>query len=303
MRLLKNKLLMYNLFSGVFYILGSNGHMTYLTKYIEVLFNRNSSDATIFTGPITILGMAFGFVLSGHVISKFKPSPRKLFAWNVLVGLTYVLGQFTYMHLSCDSTNSLTINNTWTIPTECNAHCHCENVAYSPVCHVATRQTYFSACHAGCQTYNETNKTYSHCTCSSSRSMANYKLSRQSTTTEKVLIFHPINQTEEFSTAQNDVIDTTRFAELEEISSVEEIEDADYNVEYDDSQEKSFDSQTESILLREKRSATDMNEDLVMPGVCTGNCASAYLIFSVISLIINLFGSTGRIGNILMNFR
>lgn len=309
MRLLKNKLLMFNLVSAVFYLLGSNGYMTYLTKYIEVQFNRSSSDATIFTGPITILGVTLGFLGSGYVISNYKPTPRKLFFWNVIVGLCYVLGQFSYMQLSCDGTNSLTVNDTWTIPVACNAHCKCDSVNYSPVCHVATRQTFFSACHAGCETYDEKTKTYSNCSCGSNRSFDDFKQTTDRTfhkinlpmnvldaiakaTTEKILIFRPMNQTEEFSTVK---YDATKFAEMELKSSINIVKDDNYDVLYDDSQEESFKSR--------KRRSIDEHDNLVMPGVCTGNCASAYISFTIISLIINLLGSTGRIGNILLNFR
>lgn len=317
MRLIKNKLLMFNLISNVFYILGSSGYITYLTKYIEVQFNSNSSDATMFTGPITILGMTVGFLVSGYVISKYKPSPRKLFSWNIIVGLFFVAGQFSYMHLTCDGTNSLTVNETWTVPTECNAHCKCDNVPYSPVCHVGTRQTFFSACHAGCQKYNEKKKAYSSCSCGSDGSFEDFKRTVEPTprnkpnlpikmqsTTEKVLIFHPINHTEEFSTAQYDAIDVTKFAEMEENSSIEYATDRDYDVLYDDSQEDTFNKQNERTrLARQRRSSLSADDNIVTPGVCAGNCVSAYIAFSIISLIINLMGSTGRISNILLSFR
>lgn len=299
---------MYNLFSAVFYILGSNGYMTFITKYIEVQFNRTSSDATVFTGPLTILGMTLGFLGSGYVISKYKPSPRKLFFWNVVVGLCYVFGQYSYMHLSCDGSNSLTVNDTWTIPTECNAHCNCEGVAYSPVCHVASRQTFFSACHAGCQTYNETEKTYSKCSCGSIKSFRDFKQTTKSIfnrqTNEKVLLFHPINQTtEEFTTVGYEAINVTKFLELERNSSLAGAQDEDYDVSYDDSQEKSFENQDEERRSTRARRSSTENDDLVRPGVCAGNCMTAYIVFSIVSLVINLMGSTARIGNILLNFR
>lgn len=303
---------MFNLVSSVFYILGSNGYMTYLTKYIEVQFNRNSSDATVFTGPITILGMTIGFLVSGYVISRYKPSPRKLFFWNVVVGLFFVFGQFSYMHLTCDGTNSLTVNDTWTIPSECNAHCKCDNVAYSPVCHVATRQTFFSACHAGCQVYDEKEKSYSVCSCGSNKYFRNATTERTiqqktlemnfldaQTTTEKVSIFRPIITTEE-STAQYDAIDVKKFAGLEPNLTINNAKVDEYDTLYDDSQEESFQNRNRRNLLR--RSAPE-DIELVTPGVCAGNCASAYMAFSIISLVINLLGSTGRIGNILLNFR
>lgn len=317
MRLLKNKLLMYNLVSGIFYILGASGYITYLSKYMEVQFNRSSSDATIFTGPITIFSMTFGFMLSGYVITKYKPPPRKLFFWNVIVGLCYVFGQLSYMHLTCNGTNSLTVNDTWTIPTECNAHCACDSVTYSPVCHVATRETFFSACHAGCQTYNDKEKVYSKCSCGSTKqSFNNFKRTTMRSiyketlpmnvlnvqpTTEKILIFRPIDQTEEFSTPHYNAIDVTKFAALEQNSSIVDAEDEDYDSQYHESQEELVRNAIQNGQ-RERRSVA-VNDDLVTPGVCSGNCASAFIAFTIISMIINWMGSTGRIGNILLSFR
>lgn len=45
--------------------------------------------------------MVSGFLISGYVISKKKPSPNKLLFWNVIVGLTYMLGQLSYLFLTC----------------------------------------------------------------------------------------------------------------------------------------------------------------------------------------------------------
>lgn len=48
-RLLKNKLLMYNNLSGIFYILGASGYITYISKYMEVQF-QDSAIYTVITG-------------------------------------------------------------------------------------------------------------------------------------------------------------------------------------------------------------------------------------------------------------
>jgi len=47
MRLLRNKLLIFNILSAVFYILGASGFMTFLTKYMEVQFHKDPQSATI----------------------------------------------------------------------------------------------------------------------------------------------------------------------------------------------------------------------------------------------------------------
>lgn len=101
MRLLRNKILMYNILSTIFYILGASGYITFLAKYLEVQFHKNAADATIITGPITLFGMVAGFFLSGLVISKKKPGPRPLLMWNVIVGVMYMVGQISYLFLTC----------------------------------------------------------------------------------------------------------------------------------------------------------------------------------------------------------
>lgn len=45
--------------------------------------------------------MVLGFLLSGMIISKFKPGPRPLLAWNVFVGVCFVAGQIVFIFLGC----------------------------------------------------------------------------------------------------------------------------------------------------------------------------------------------------------
>lgn len=92
---------MYNTISGIFYILGASAYFTYMSKYMEVQFHRNAADATIITGPFTLIGMVTGFLVSGIVISKKKPSPSKLLMWNVFVGLMFMTGEVIYLFLTC----------------------------------------------------------------------------------------------------------------------------------------------------------------------------------------------------------
>lgn len=48
-----------------------------------------------------LVGMVAGFLLSGYVITKYKPGPRYLLGWNVVVGLIVILGQTIFMELDC----------------------------------------------------------------------------------------------------------------------------------------------------------------------------------------------------------
>jgi hypothetical protein len=42
-----------------------------------------------------------GVVASGAVISRFKPRPRYLAAWNVIVEMLEVIGHLSYSFLTC----------------------------------------------------------------------------------------------------------------------------------------------------------------------------------------------------------
>lgn len=149
---------MCNILSGIFYILGSSGYITFLSKYLEVQFHRNAADATIITGPITLIGMVVGFLLSGLIISKKKPGPRKLLAWNVFVGIGYMVGQVIYLFLTCPDGKMPLVQGRLNLSTECNSACVCDGMSYSPVCHEETGYTFFSPCHAGCNTWTKEKK-------------------------------------------------------------------------------------------------------------------------------------------------
>lgn len=68
-RLFTNKLLMCNVISGIFYILGASAYMTFMSKYLEVQFHKSAADAMIITGPFTIIGVCVGFL--GKYIASF----------------------------------------------------------------------------------------------------------------------------------------------------------------------------------------------------------------------------------------
>ena len=62
-RLFKNKLLMYNTLSGIFYILGASAYFTYMSKYLEVQFHKNAADATIITGDENSMNLSCAIIL------------------------------------------------------------------------------------------------------------------------------------------------------------------------------------------------------------------------------------------------
>ncbi|KAK3908254.1 Solute carrier organic anion transporter family member 74D [Frankliniella fusca] len=172
MRLLKNKLLICNIWSGIFYILGGSAYITFITKYLEVQFQQASATASAVTAPISILAMMSGFLVSGFVISKFKPRPLYLLSWNVIVGSTYVLAELSFIFLGCPEValqgytqDYRTGRVDMTMP--CNSNCGCQNIKYDPVCYEPLGLTFYSACHAGCTSSIVQNdiKMYDNCTC------------------------------------------------------------------------------------------------------------------------------------------
>lgn len=167
-RLLTNWLLTCNNLSAVFYILGDAPYFIFLAKYLEVQFSTSAASGTVIAGPISLLGMISAFLVSGVIISKFKPGPRPLLAWNVLVGICFVAGQLLFLFLGCSDDVGIRGLNVETMQMNltfgCNVDCNCDGIKYSPVCHVASKTTFFSACHAGCRTIIN-DKEFGNCSC------------------------------------------------------------------------------------------------------------------------------------------
>ncbi|KAJ8669939.1 hypothetical protein QAD02_001198 [Eretmocerus hayati] len=239
-RILKNKLLMFNIASGIFYILSAAPFMSFITKYLEVLYQTKPGEGTVVVGPLTLIGMIVGFLVSGLVISRLKPSPRPLLFWNVIIGLCYFSGQLSFTFFGCDTGaiqgidySAMKVN----LITPCNSVCNCGDVKYSPVCHEPTKTTYFSACHAGC--HNVVNETiFTNCSCVIDKSYNQSAIIQE--------LFGP--------------------------------------------------SETSS-------STFEMKNNKVIAGVCKNDCFRAFVTFTIISLVINILGCSGRLGNVLVNFR
>lgn len=108
-----------------------------------------------------------GMVLSGILISKFKPSARKLAGWNVIVAFISVATMVSFTQLGCNvgtaSFGTQAPDGTWNLTAQCNQDCNCKTSKILPVCHTETSTVYYSACHAGCSVYE--NETISNCKC------------------------------------------------------------------------------------------------------------------------------------------
>ncbi|XP_065073766.1 solute carrier organic anion transporter family member 74D [Ochlerotatus camptorhynchus] len=365
MRLLKNKLLMFNILSGIFYILGSSGYITFLSKYIEVQFHKTTANATVITGPITLFGMVAGFLISGIVISKKKPSPKILLFWNVIVGVGYMLGQFSYLFLTCPDGNMPLVQGRLNLSTTCNSQCHCDGIPYNPICQEETGITFFSACHAGCDAWDAKGKYYDRCTCqnenyspitkpwemhptyssvlvtatSTSRSTTTSTSTSTSeapsstinsittsTTAEPEYAASPIlkSMQPQKNSTETDKTSKSEETPLDDVYIYDDDDDADaddndYRYEEKDlnatTSEKTEEKEEKQSARRRREvnekdfttSATPTTESLfttrLIPGACLKGCALGFYLFSIISSIINCFGASGRIGNLLVNYR
>lgn len=363
MRLLKNKLLMFNILSGIFYILGSSGYITFLSKYIEVQFHKTTANATVITGPITLFGMVAGFLISGIVISKKKPSPKILLFWNVIVGIGYMLGQFSYLFLTCPDGNMPLVQGRLNLSTTCNSQCHCDGIPYSPICQEETGITFFSACHAGCDAWDAKGKYYDQCTCQnenyspltkpwemhptySSVLVTSTSTSRSTTTSTTTSTSEaPISTTSSITTSttaepdydaspmlksmrpqQNSTeTDKTSKAEetpLDDVYIYDDDDDANDNDYPNEEKDLNATTSGKTEAMEEKQSVRrrrEVNEKYsttsatpttvspftarLIPGACLKGCALGFYLFSIISSIINCFGASGRIGNLLVNYR
>ncbi|XP_054268573.1 solute carrier organic anion transporter family member 74D-like [Macrosteles quadrilineatus] len=226
-RLLRNKLLMANILSGVFYILGGSAYITYITKYMEIQFHQSAAGASFIIGPTAILSMTSGFLISGAVISKFKPRPTYLLGWNVLVGISFVIGELSFIFLSCEDSSMVGFRGENELPliNECNNNCGCNSLKFSPVCLEQAQLSFYTACHAGCQQadYSASPITFTNCSC-----------------------------------IPDDVL-------------------------------SSVSARKDEIVLK--------------TGACRTNCYYNFVIFIGITMVMHSLGSSGKIGNVLVNYR
>lgn len=202
-RLLRNPTLMFNNFASVFYFFGYMPYWIFTPKYIEIQYHQSASTSSLVTGTVALAFSACGVLLSGIVISKFKPRARYMAAWNVLVGAMSVAGMISYTFLGCPAgDNNLAsfnpsgprggvdlsggIGNVSIAMDSCFGQCRCDYVKYSPVCGQEDGRTYISACHAGCRDQidlpEKGAKIFTQCSCI--EGAIRHKLNKTTTKTE-----------------------------------------------------------------------------------------------------------------------
>ncbi|KAH8258139.1 hypothetical protein KR038_006469 [Drosophila bunnanda] len=148
-RLASNKFYVYYAIGSIFYCYSHMPYWSFMTKYMEIQFRQSASTSTLATGTWPFGFSAAGVLISGYVISKYKPRARTMAGWNFVLDYIRVVALICYALVGCDEgdrANSLSIIST---ADTCSASCDCEYVYYAPVCG-PDNVTYISACHAGC---------------------------------------------------------------------------------------------------------------------------------------------------------
>ncbi len=101
MRLITNKMFMFNFFSNLFYVFAFMGFGTFMPKYMEYNFRIKGSISSSSGAAVGTVSKAAGLLLSGYLISKFKPSARFLSGYNVFTGLLFFLALLIFSQLGC----------------------------------------------------------------------------------------------------------------------------------------------------------------------------------------------------------
>lgn len=104
---MSNPTLMLNNFAAIFYFFGYLPYWIFLPKYIETQYRQSASASSLITGTAGLVFSAIGILMSGMVISKYKPRARYLAGWNVIVGAISVLGIVSYAYLGCVESDNI----------------------------------------------------------------------------------------------------------------------------------------------------------------------------------------------------
>lgn len=265
-RLTTNKILMYNNLSSIFYLFGYTPYWIFSAKYIEIIYRQSASTSSMVTGTVALAFSAIGVLLSGFVITKYKPRARYMAAWNVIVGFVTVAGIIAYAFIGCPGNEQSVVVNIHdkaldSTPT-CNSACGCDYVPYSPVCG-ENNMTYISPCHAGCQKQHVTStgkKYFFDCSC-----VPSLNTSANGNSTFKHL--------------------TTM-----------DLTDINYN----------FTTSTSPSLIESLSTYPDNlfgNGGQAVSGACPVDCFVQFVTFLAVMCCLKFFGATGRASNFLVAVR
>lgn len=185
--------------------------------------------------------------------------------------------------------------------------------------------TFFSPCHAGCHKWNEKERFYSDCSCAPVSERLMY--APEITTTmrfpdksfdkgayKKMPDSYEMTYDDDDETTLSSILPSVVLSSTMETPTSFSISDSstkkttlkprkssnndDYSL-YDDYTDEYYNSETKSRQTRE----TDESLSVMLSGACMKGCAIGFYLFTSVSAFINIFGASGRIGNLLVNYR
>ena len=144
-RLLKNKVYMWSVASGVIALLAFAGMGTFFPKYLEYHFRQTPSDTGL-SSLGTSAGTGLGILLGGLVIARFRPRARVLAGWQVVQGVIGTLALIVFGFMACPP---LQVSG---LTSACSSTCSCSDSEFIPTCSMDGVTLFFSPCAAGCLT-------------------------------------------------------------------------------------------------------------------------------------------------------
>lgn len=159
LRLTKNKIWLGATINNVLFLLAFSGYMSFKPKFLETQFAKTASQANIASGLSGLLSSIVGFMVGGIVVRYKQPGPRLISAYNVAVSLLAGLAFVALIFVGCPKHEIIGLDS------PCSEECNCTN-KFNPIC-TDTGYTYYSPCHAGCQSALQDGKikNYSDCRC------------------------------------------------------------------------------------------------------------------------------------------
>lgn len=170
-RLLKNRLLILNIFASVFMTASIVNFQIFQNTFFQSRFlisvsadESGFSDtylAQIIANLLKQPFIAISLIASGVIISKMRPKARNLAAWNLSILVLVMVMFIPHAFFTCSESIQSEYDRYLTY--YCNSNCDCDdNVIFSPVCTEIGQKTYFSPCHAGCTTVQTLNNVKVH---------------------------------------------------------------------------------------------------------------------------------------------
>lgn len=128
------------------------------------MFRLKSSDAALLTGVSTVPFQVAGLMLGGAFIARYLPSSKEISHWSCVVGALQIVSLMVMSFLGC-ATNKMDVSFVGGGEGHCSGDCACDQGPPLPVCDLYTGTTYYSGCHAGCESVRNQSGVFGYCSC------------------------------------------------------------------------------------------------------------------------------------------